>query len=86
MPQPLSPTSSSALSLPDQVSRVIELIRPAIHADGGDVELVEVTPAGIVQVRFHGACVGCPSSVETLQKVIEKSVMIIDGVNGVEAV
>ncbi len=60
-------------SLTERVRRVIDLIRPAIHSDGGDVELVEVTPSGIVRIRFHGACVGCPSSNLTLQSGIERN-------------
>jgi Fe-S cluster biogenesis protein NfuA len=60
-------------SLPDRVARIINLIRPAVQADGGDVELVGVTPDGIVQIRLHGACVGCPSSTVTLQMGIERN-------------
>jgi Fe-S cluster biogenesis protein NfuA len=57
----------------DRVARVIKLIRPAVQADGGDVELVDVTDAGVVQIRLHGACVGCPSSMITLQVGIERN-------------
>ncbi len=57
----------------DRVERIVELIRPAIQADGGDVELVDVTDGGVVHVRFHGACVGCPSSTMTLQYGIEQN-------------
>ena len=54
-----------------KVQGVIDLIRPAVQADGGDIELVGVTEAGVVQIRFHGACHGCPSSTMTLQHGIE---------------
>ena len=57
----------------DRVQGVINLIRPAVQADGGDIELVDVSPAGVVQVRFHGACHGCPSSTMTLQMGIERN-------------
>lgn len=57
----------------EQVERVINLIRPAMQADGGDVELVEVTDEGVVRIRFHGACYGCPSSTLTLQSGIERN-------------
>lgn len=60
-------------SLPDRVARIINLIRPAIQSDGGDVELVGVTNDGVVQIRLHGACVGCPSSAVTLQMGIERN-------------
>ncbi len=56
-----------------RISRVIELMRPAIQADGGDVEFVEATADGTVYVRFHGACIGCPSSDITLQLGIERN-------------
>jgi Fe-S cluster biogenesis protein NfuA len=55
------------------VQHVIDLIRPAVQADGGDIELVDVTPDRVVQIRFHGACHGCPSSTMTLQHGIERN-------------
>lgn len=54
-----------------RVRSVLELIRPAIQADGGDVELLSVDPDGTVMLRFRGACVGCPSRNLTLQSNIE---------------
>ena len=57
----------------DRVQGVINLIRPAVQADGGDIELVDVGPDGVVQIRFHGACHGCPSSNLTLQMGIERN-------------
>lgn len=75
------------VSLYDRVHRVIELIRPAVQADGGDLELVEVTSAGIVRIRFLGACIGCPSSEMTLQMGIERNVrQHVPEVKAVEAV
>ena len=49
------------------------MIRPAVQSDGGDVELVEVTTDGVVRVRFHGACIDCPSRDITLQMGIERN-------------
>jgi Fe-S cluster biogenesis protein NfuA len=57
----------------ERVRTVINLIRPAVQADGGDIELVDVTDAGVVQIRFHGACHGCPSSTMTLHMGIERN-------------
>jgi Fe-S cluster biogenesis protein NfuA len=57
----------------ERVQSVINLIRPAVQADGGDIELVDVSPAGVVQIRFHGACNGCPSSTMTLQDGIQRN-------------
>lgn len=55
----------------DRVAQVMEAIRPSIQADGGDVELVAVREDGCVEVRLHGACVGCPSAQMTLKAGIE---------------
>ena len=68
----------------EEVAEVIELIRPSIQADGGDIELVAVDEDGIVSVRFLGACIGCPSLDMTLQGGVE--VMIKSRVDGVTAV
>ena len=76
--------NQSQESLYEEVSEVIELIRPSIQADGGDIELVAVDEDGIVSVRFLGACIGCPSLDMTLQGGVE--VMIKSRVDGVTAV
>jgi len=65
--------SPSEPSIREKVQNVIDLIRPAVQADGGDIELVDVTGEGVVQIRFHGACHGCPSSHMTLQMGIERN-------------
>lgn len=67
-------TPDTPQSLFTRVGQVIERIRPAVQSDGGDVELVEVTVEGVVRIRLHGACVGCPSSTITLQMGIERNV------------
>jgi Fe-S cluster biogenesis protein NfuA len=67
----VTPTNSPTLR--EKVQSVINLIRPAVQADGGDIELVDVTDAGVVQIRFHGACHGCPSSTMTLQDGIQRN-------------
>jgi Fe-S cluster biogenesis protein NfuA len=59
--------------LREKVQAVINLIRPAVQADGGDIELVDVQADGVVSIRFHGACLGCPSSHMTLQHGIERN-------------
>ena len=56
----------------EKVKEVIEQIRPFLKADGGDVEIVEVTEDGIVKVRLTGACGHCPMSTMTLKMGIEK--------------
>ncbi|HET6421476.1 MAG TPA: NifU family protein [Geobacteraceae bacterium] len=57
----------------EEVKKVLDLIRPALQADGGDVELVEVTDDGIVKVKLVGACGHCPMSTMTLKNGIEKT-------------
>jgi Fe-S cluster biogenesis protein NfuA len=89
-PQSISPTPAGAQTvrpLSERVAKVINLIRPAVQSDGGDLELVEVTGDGLVRIRLHGACVGCPSSTMTLQVGIERNLKAhIPEVRSVEAV
>lgn len=69
------------------MTKVVELIRPAIQADGGDLELVNITPEGIAEIRLHGACVGCPSSTMTLTVGIERNLRAhVPEIKGVRAV
>ncbi len=55
----------------EKVQEVLDMIRPMLKADGGDVELVEVKD-NVVKVRLQGACAGCPMSQMTLKNGIEK--------------
>ena len=55
----------------EKVEAVLSQIKPALQADGGDVELVEVSD-GVVKVRLTGACAGCPMSTMTLRMGIER--------------
>lgn len=56
----------------EKVEKALEKIRPALMADGGNVELVEVSEDGVVKVRLTGACGGCPMSQLTLKMGIER--------------
>jgi len=56
----------------DKVEIALGKIRPSLQADGGDAELVEVTPDGVAKVKLTGACAGCPMSQMTLKMGIEK--------------
>lgn len=56
-----------------EVEKVLQLVRPALQADGGDVELVDVTDDGVVSVRLKGACGSCPMSTMTLKMGIERT-------------
>jgi len=55
----------------EKVEVALNRIRPALQADGGDVELVDVND-GVVQVRLMGACGGCPMATMTLKAGIER--------------
>ncbi|MDD2471959.1 MAG: NifU family protein [Dehalococcoidales bacterium] len=56
----------------EAVAAVLDKIRPSLQADGGNVELVDVTEDGIVKVSLKGACAGCPMSSMTLKNGIER--------------
>ena len=55
----------------EKVEQALSEVRPALQADGGDVELVDVTPDGVVKVKLTGACHGCPMAGMTLRQGIE---------------
>ena len=56
----------------EKVEQALEKIRPMLVADGGNVDLVEVTEDGVVKLRLTGACGCCPMSQMTLKMGIEK--------------
>ena len=55
----------------EKVQKIIDEIRPALQADGGNIELVEVQEDGVVKVRLLGACGSCPMSQLTLKRGVE---------------
>jgi Fe-S cluster biogenesis protein NfuA len=57
----------------EKVEKVLGEIRPSLQADGGNVELIDVTDEGIVRVKLTGACGTCPMSTMTLKMAIEKT-------------
>lgn len=59
----------------ERVEKVLDLIRPMLQADGGDVELVDVSENGVVSVKLTGACGSCPMSTMTLKMGIERNLM-----------
>lgn len=54
----------------------LERVRPYLQEDGGDVELVSVSPDGIVEVRFLGECATCSLAIMTLRAGIERALML----------
>ena len=57
----------------EKVEAILGRIRPSLQVDGGDVELVEVSPDGVVKVKLTGACQGCAMSQMTLKMGIERA-------------
>jgi Fe-S cluster biogenesis protein NfuA len=71
----------------EAVEKALNLVRPALQADGGDVELVDVNDAGVVRVKLTGACGSCPMSTMTLKMGVERVLKEqVPGVTSVEQV
>ncbi|MDI3519654.1 MAG: hypothetical protein PWQ34_1801 [Caldanaerobacter sp.] len=58
----------------ERVEEILNLIKPSLQADGGDVELVDVTEDGVVKVKLTEACGGCPFATLTLKEGIERAI------------
>jgi len=56
----------------ERVQAALDKVRPHLQADGGDVELVDITEGNVVKVRLKGACGSCPMSQMTLKMGIER--------------
>lgn len=59
----------------DKVEKILTSIRPYLQADEGDIELINITDTGIVEVKLLGACADCPLSLMTLRAGVEKALM-----------
>jgi Fe-S cluster biogenesis protein NfuA len=59
----------------DKIEKVLEEIRPMLRADGGDIELINVSEDGVVQVHLQGLCDTCSSSIMTLRQGVARLVM-----------
>lgn len=72
----------------EDIQKVInEDVQPLLASHGGGVELIDVTPDNIVQVKLAGACGGCPGAQATLRNVVEQAIRAkVPGIAGVEAV
>jgi Fe-S cluster biogenesis protein NfuA len=66
-------TKKKEKTMIEEVQKALDVIRPALQADGGNVELVEVTGEGVVKVKLLGACGHCPMSTMTLKMGIERT-------------
>jgi len=80
-------TQQANTDVRERVVSTLELIRPNLQADGGDVEFVDIDDQGVVTVRLQGACHGCPMAAMTLQMGIERMLKSkVPEVTGVESV
>lgn len=81
-------TATRPAPVEDRILEVLASIRPAIRADGGDIEFVDYDDdSGCVRIRMVGACHACPMSIMTLKAGIEQRLrMIVPEVTGVESV
>jgi len=69
----------------EKVEEVLNQVRHTLQADGGDVELIDVSEDGVVKVRLTGACGGCPMAQITLRSGIERVLREeIPGIKSVE--
>jgi Fe-S cluster biogenesis protein NfuA len=69
------------------IRQSLEVIRPYLQEDGGDIELVSVAADGIVEVRFLGECAGCSLAIMTLRAGVERSLMLaVPGIRRIELV
>ena len=59
------------MTLKERVEEVLDQVRPTLQADGGDIDLLDVTEDGIVKVQLTGACGSCPFSTMTLKHGVE---------------
>lgn len=80
-----TPNAAEARS---KIESVLASVRPAVRADGGDIELVDFdADSGLVQVRMVGACYACPRAIAILLAGVEQHMrLVIPEVRSVEAV
>jgi Fe-S cluster biogenesis protein NfuA len=78
------PETGTDPSVTERVERALEICRPYLQADGGDVELVSVGQDGVVELRFLGTCMTCPMSRMTLRAGLER--VILESAPGIRRV
>ena len=72
--------------LKDRVEAALNRVRPALQSDGGDAEIVDISPQGVVTLKLVGACGGCAMSMMTLKQGIERIIrMEVPEITAVEA-
>jgi Fe-S cluster biogenesis protein NfuA len=75
------------MSIREKVEKALDTVRPGLQADGGNVEIVDVSDDGIVKVKLVGACGSCPMAQMTLQFGVTKAIKeLVSEVKEVQAV
>ena len=81
------------MDLIERVNKAIDTVRPYLHADGGDVRIVEITADNIVKLELTGTCSNCSMSTMTMKAGIEEAVkravpeiVSVEAVNGLALV
>jgi Fe-S cluster biogenesis protein NfuA len=70
----------------ERIQAALDLLRPSLKLDGGDLRLIDVSPEGVVKVGLTGVCAGCPMSRMLLQFGIESSLKNIPEVTKIETI
>lgn len=65
-------TRTKAEELRERIEKALDIVRPYLEQDGGNVDVMNVSDDGVVELQLQGACSGCPSSVMTLAAGIER--------------
>ena len=86
-PEPHRFTPEEIAKLKERVEAVLEKIRPAIQMDGGDADLVDITPEGVAVVQLTGHCESCSLSPVTMKLGVERMIAEeVPEITGVESV
>lgn len=79
--------NTSAKTTYDKVNDALQVIRPYLEADGGDVKIIDINDAGVVRLELLGACGSCPMSTMTLRAGVEEAIKrAVPEVTSVEAI
>ena len=61
--------------LSKRINSALDKLRPYLEADGGGITLEDITDEMLVKVKLHGACEGCPFSMQTLKAGVEQALI-----------
>lgn len=80
-------SATSEQEIVGRIEQALDLIRPYLETDGGNVKVLEITPDMIVKLELLGACGSCPMSTMTLKAGVEEAIKkAVPEIKGVEAI